>query len=99
MSKEREKKRKAHRNYVLLRDFTVDGTIDEKCSDYKGLRDSHKSRSSFHSWQRFSFTRERKRVKSKNCTFEGNVTIFYVLEAIFEASREDKHHEGRKTRS
>lgn len=58
--KEREKERKAHRNYVLLRDFTVDGTIDEKCSDYKGLRDSHQSRSSFHSWQRFSFTRERK---------------------------------------
>lgn len=32
-----KKERKAHRNYVLLRDFTVDGTIDEKCSDYKGL--------------------------------------------------------------
>lgn len=45
--KEREQERKAHRNYVLLRDFTVDGTIDEKCSDYKGLRDSHRSRSFF----------------------------------------------------
>lgn len=63
MSKEREKERKAHRNYVLLRDFTVDGTIDEKCSDYKGLRDSHKSRSSLFTVGRDFRSPERKRVK------------------------------------